>query len=166
MAETVQLTAAHWVYAAFVLLIFVVLALRRDTAVVAIIGMFLLGWILLGSPIGGLQGIFNGMVRAGTVLLDVVFIISVVVALAKGLEATGALYLMVSPAKKLMRSPALAFWVVGVIMFVAALFIWPSPATALVGAILFPAASAVGLPGHHDPHVCGSRLGDRGLTVA
>lgn len=146
MAETVQLTAAHWVYAAFVILIFLVLAMRRDTAVVAILGMFILGWILIGNPIGGLQGVFNGMVRAGTVLLDVVFIISVVVALAKGLEASGALYLMVSPARKLMRSPTLAFWVTGVVMFVAALFIWPSPATALVGAILFPAAAAVGLP--------------------
>jgi len=32
MVEAVQLTAAHWVYAAFVILIFVTLALRRDTS--------------------------------------------------------------------------------------------------------------------------------------
>lgn len=74
--EAVTLTAAHYVYAIFVLLIFVLLALKKDTGVLAIIGMFLLGWIILGSPIGGLQTIFNGMVRAGIVLLDVVFIIS------------------------------------------------------------------------------------------
>lgn len=146
MGETVTLTAAHWVYAAFVILVFLTLALKRDTAVIAVVGMFILGWIIKGGPIGGLQGIFNGMVRAGVVLLDVVFIISVVVALAKGLEPNGALYLMVRPAQKLMRSPSLAFWVTGIVMFVAALFIWPSPATALVGAILFPAAAAVGLP--------------------
>ncbi len=53
---------------------------------------------------------------------------------------------MVQPAKKLMRTPALAFWVTGVVMYIAATFLWPSPATALVGAILFPAALAVGLP--------------------
>jgi hypothetical protein len=146
MGAPVQLTLAHWVYALFVILIFVSLAMKRDTAIIAIIGMFILGWITLGSPIGGLQAIFNGMVRAGSVLLDVVFIISVVVALAKGLEPSGAIYLMVRPAKKLMRTPALAFWITGIVMFVAALFIWPSPATALVGAILFPAAAAVGLP--------------------
>ena len=140
------LTAAHWVYAAFVLLIFVFLALKRDTSVIAIIGLFLIGWITLGTPIGGLQTIFNGMVRAGVVLLDVVFIISVVVALSKGMEKIGALQLMVSPFKKLMRGPRVAFWVVGIVMLVFALFIWPSPATALVGSVLFPAARAVGLP--------------------
>lgn len=140
------LTAAHWVYAAFVLLIFVFLALKRDTSVIAIIGLFLIGWITLGTPIGGLQTIFNGMVRAGVVLLDVVFIISVVVALSKGMEKIGALQLMVSPFKKLMRGPRVAFWVVGVVMLIFALFIWPSPATALVGSVLFPAARAVGLP--------------------
>ncbi len=140
------LTAAHWVYAAFVLLIFVFLALKQDTSVIAIIGLFLIGWITLGTPIGGLQTIFNGMVRAGVVLLDVVFIISVVVALSKGMEKIGALQLMVSPFKKLMRGPRVAFWVVGVVMLVFALFIWPSPATALVGSVLFPAARAVGLP--------------------
>jgi hypothetical protein len=146
MAEAVQLTAAHWVYALFVILIFVALALRKDTSIVALVGMFLLDWILLGSPIGGLQGIFNGMLRSGAVLLDIVFIISIVVSLAKGLEGMGALYLMVRPARQLMRSPSLAFWITGVVMYVAALFIWPSPATALVGTILFPAALAVGLP--------------------
>jgi hypothetical protein len=146
MAEAVQLTAAHWVYAVFVILIFVTLALRKDTSIVALIGMFILGWLLLGSPIGGLQGIFNGMLRSGTVLLDIVFIISIVVSLAKGLEQSGALYLMVRPAQRLMRSPAIAFWIIGVVMYIAALFIWPSPATALVGTILFPAGLAVGLP--------------------
>ena len=140
------LTAAHWIYAAFVILIFVFLAMKRDTSIVAIIGLFLIGWITLKTPVGGLQTIFNGMVRAGIVLLDVVFIISVVVALAKGLEKIGALQLMVTPFKKLMRGPRVAFWVVGVVMMVFALFIWPSPATALVGSVLFPAARAVGLP--------------------
>ena len=140
------LTAAHWVYAAFVLLIFVFLAMKRDTSVIAILGLFIIGWLTLGSPIGGLQTIFNGMVRAGVVLLDVVFIISVVVALAKGLEKIGALQLMVQPFKKLMRGPRVAFWVVGVTMLIFALFIWPSPATALIGSVLFPAARAAGLP--------------------
>ncbi|MDI7275218.1 MAG: hypothetical protein QME94_04495 [Anaerolineae bacterium] len=146
MGEAAQLTAAHWIYALFVVLIFVTLALRKDTSIVALIGMFALGCVLMRSPIGGLQAIFNGMLRSGTVLLDIVFIISIVVSLAKGLEAMGALYLMVRPARSLMRSPALAFWIIGVVMYVAALFIWPSPATALVGAILFPAGQAVGLP--------------------
>ncbi len=140
------LSAAHYVYAAFVLLIFVFLAMRKDTGVLAIVAMFLLGWIILGSPIGGLQTIFNGMVRAGIVLIDVTFIISVVVAMAYVLDRIGAMHLMVAPFRKLMKGPKIAFWIVGAVMFVFALFIWPSPAVALVGSILFPAARAVGLP--------------------
>lgn len=140
------LTAAHYVYAVFVLLIFVFLAMRKDTGILAVVAMFLLGWIVLGSPIGGLQTIFNGMVRAGIVLIDVTFIISVVVSMAYVLDKIGAMHLMVSPFRKLMKGPKLAFWIVGIAMLIFALFIWPSPAVALVGSILFPAARAVGLP--------------------
>lgn len=53
---------------------------------------------------------------------------------------------MVNPFRKLMRGPKTAFWIVGIVMLLFALFIWPSPAVALVGTILFPAARAVGLP--------------------
>lgn len=144
--ETVPLTAAHYIYALFVILIFAFLAMKRDTGMISVLGMFIIGWVTLGTPIGGLQAIFNGMVRAGVVLLDVVFIISVIVALAKCLDKIGAIQLMVAPFRKLMRGPALAFWVTGLVMMVFALFIWPSPATALVGTVLFPAARAVGLP--------------------
>lgn len=144
--NVVPLTAAHWIYAAFVILIFVFLAFKRDTGMLAIIAMFILGWVILGTPIGGFQTIFNGMVRAGIVLIDVVFIISVVVSLAKMLEKIGAIELMVRPFSKLMRGPKLAFWITGIVMLIFALFIWPSPAVALVGTVLFPAARAVGLP--------------------
>ncbi|HEX2979360.1 MAG TPA: hypothetical protein VHO48_03745 [Anaerolineaceae bacterium] len=144
--ETVPLTFAHWFYAFFVLMIFASLAIKLDTAIVAVVGMFGLGWIILGSPVGGFQAIFFAMVRAGTVLLDIVFIISIVVSLAKGLEPMGAMYLMVRPAKKLMRTPTLTWWVAGVAMWFFSLFLWPSPAAALMGAIFLPAALSVGLP--------------------
>jgi hypothetical protein len=45
-----------------------------------------------------------------------------------------------------MRSPEVAFWVIGVVMLVASYFLWPSPATALVGAVLVPAAVSARLP--------------------
>ena len=43
--EPIILTAAHWVYALFVILVFVSIAIKVDTAVVAVLGMFILGWI-------------------------------------------------------------------------------------------------------------------------
>src|SRR5512142_2425193 len=99
--EAIVLTPAHWVFAAFVVLIFASLATKIDTAIVAVVGMFIIGWMTLGSFIGGLQSIFNGIVRAGIVLIDIVAIISIVVALAKALEPMGVMVLMVRPFKKL-----------------------------------------------------------------
>lgn len=144
--ETIVLTPAHWVYAAFVILVFASIAIKLDTAIVAVVGMFLLGWITLGTPIAGLQAIFNGIVRAGIVLIDIVAIISIVVALAKALEPMGVLVLMVRPFKKFFRTPALAWWISGILMYVFSLFLWPSPSAALIGAVLLPTGLALGLP--------------------
>jgi hypothetical protein len=53
---------------------------------------------------------------------------------------------MVSPFTRLMSSPAAAFWVIGLLMMTISWFFWPSPAVALLGAVLLPAALRVGLP--------------------
>ncbi len=54
--------------------------------------------------------------------------------------------MMFRPVKKAIRSPVVAFWVMGVVIMLVSWVIWPSPAIALVGALLLPAAVAVGLP--------------------
>ena len=46
---------------------------------------------------------------------------------------------------KVMRTPAVSWWILGGIMFVFSLFLWPSPAVALVGAIVLPIAVQSGL---------------------
>jgi len=141
-----HLTAAHWVYAVFVLAVIVTMAFRRDALVPCIAGAFILGWIITGSPLGAIETVFKSSVVATRELLDIILVISMIVGLAAGLEAMGAEQLMVAPARKLMKSPEVAFWVIGLVMLVASYFLWPSPATALVGAVLVPAATSVRLP--------------------
>ncbi|KMV00728.1 hypothetical protein ACS72_02985 [Acinetobacter sp. VT 511] len=53
---------------------------------------------------------------------------------------------MVTPVTRFIRSPQVAYWGIGLIMMVVSLFFWPSPAVALVGAVLLPVAVRVGLP--------------------
>lgn len=144
--EPIVLTAAHWVYAFFVLMVFLSIAIKLDTAIIAIVGMFALGWITLGTPIAGLQSIFNGVVRAGIVLIDIVAIISIVVGLAKALEPMGVMVLMVRPFKRFLKTPTLAWWISGILMYFFSLFLWPSPSAALIGAVLLPTGLAVGVP--------------------
>jgi hypothetical protein len=140
------LTAAHWIYAGFVLLVVVTMAMRRDPLIPCIAGAFTLGWVVKGTLLGAVQTVFTSCVVATRELLDIILVISLIVGLTAGLEKIGADRLMVAPAQKWMRSPEVAFWVVGIVMLVASYFIWPSPATALIGAVLVPAAAAVGLP--------------------
>jgi hypothetical protein len=66
--------------------------------------------------------------------------------MSRVLTKTGINEVMVSPFTRLMRTPALAYWTIGIVMMVISWFFWPSPAVALIGVVLLPAAMRVGLP--------------------
>ena len=141
-----HLTAAHWVYAFFVVIVVITMAKRRDALIPCITGAFLVGWTVTGSPLGAIETVFKASVVATRELLDIILVISIIGGLAAALEDIGAERLMIAPARALMKSPEMAFWIVGIVMLIASYFLWPSPATALVGAVLVPAASHVKLP--------------------
>jgi hypothetical protein len=62
------------------------------------------------------------------------------------LEETGIAEMMFRPVQGMMKSPGIAYWVMGFVIMIVAWVIWPSPAIALVGALLLPGAIKVGLP--------------------
>jgi hypothetical protein len=142
----VELTAAHWVYAIFIVLILITMAMKRETPLVCIIGSFVLSWVITGNLIKAVQAIFNAITVAASELLGIVVIISLIVAMAKMLEETGLAEMMFRPVQGMMKSPGVAYWVMGFVIMIVAWVIWPSPAIALVGALLLPAAIKVGLP--------------------
>jgi len=142
----VELTAAHWIYALFVILVLITMAMRRETPLVCIIGSFLLSWVVTGSLIKAVQSIFNAVTVAFNELLGVVVIISLIVGMAKMLEETGLAEMMFKPIQGIMKSPPIAYWVMGFVIMIVAWVIWPSPAIALVGTLLLPGAIKVGLP--------------------
>jgi hypothetical protein len=122
------------------------MALRRETPLVCIIGSFILSWVITGNLVKAVQAIFNAVTVAFSELLGVVVIISLIVAMAKMLEETGVAEMMFRPVQGMMKSPGIAYWVMGFVIMIVAWVIWPSPAIALVGALLLPAAIKVGLP--------------------
>lgn len=142
----VELTAAHWVYALFVALVLVSMAMRKDTPLVCIVGSFVLSWVITGNVVKAVQAVFNSISVAFGELLGTVLIISLIVSMAKMLEECGLAEIMFRPVKKMIKSPSIAFWVMGFVIMLVAWVIWPSPAIALVGALLLPAAVDVGLP--------------------
>lgn len=83
-----------------------------------------------------ISGIFNSFIYAAKELLGTIFIISIIVAMSRVLIITGVNEAMVAPLTRFLRTPALAYWGIGVIMLAASLFFWPSPCVALIGAVL------------------------------
>ncbi|WP_070119954.1 hypothetical protein [Bacillus marinisedimentorum] len=144
--EVIALTSLHWIYVSFILLIIGFMLFRRDTTLVCITGIFLLALTATGSLSGAVSGVFNSFIYAITELLSTILVISIIVAMSNTLTKTGINDVMVSPFTRLMRTPALAYWTIGILMMVISWFFWPSPAVALLGAVLLPAAIRAGLP--------------------
>jgi hypothetical protein len=142
----IELTALHWLYVAFILLIIGFMIMRRDTSLICIAGIFLLAFTATHSVSASISGVFNSFIFAITELLPTILVISIIVAMSKTLTVTGINDVMISPFAKLIRTPTLAYWTIGVLMMVISWFFWPSPAVALMGAVLLPVALRVGLP--------------------
>jgi hypothetical protein len=143
---TVELTTAHWLFLFWVGVVIVVMGFRKDPLVPCVLGLLSVGWLFKQSFVGGITTVYNALIVAGNEFWSIIVIISLVVALSKLLTETGADYIVMSPAAKLMVNPSIAFWVLGVSMMISSWFFWPSPATALIGAIMFPVAVRAGLP--------------------
>ena len=141
-----MLTAAHWIFLVFVLIVIATMMAKKDVVIPCAIGLFVMGWAVRGSFIGGIQAIFNGVVAAGNEFMGIIVVISLVVALSKALGSCGVDALIMKPAQRLMVNANLAFWILGVFMLVVTWVIWPSPAVALIGAIMVPVAMKAGLP--------------------
>ncbi|MGG5253335.1 hypothetical protein ACQYAD_07545 [Neobacillus sp. SM06] len=142
----VELTALHWIYIVFIVLIIGFMVKRRDTTLVCIVGIFLLALTATGSLSSSVSSIFNSFIYAITELLSTILVISIIVAMSKTLTATGINDVMIYPFTKLIRNPSLAYWTIGILMMVISWFFWPSPAVALLGAVLLPVALRAGLP--------------------
>lgn len=142
----VELTALHWIYVAFILIIIGFMIMRRDTSLVCIVGIFLLAFTATQSLSASISSIFNSFIFAITELLGTILIISIIVSMSKALTRTGVNDVMISPFAKLIRTPALAYWTIGILMMVISWFFWPSPAVALLGSVLLPVAIRAGLP--------------------
>ncbi|PLS17507.1 hypothetical protein CVD28_10935 [Bacillus sp. M6-12] len=142
----IELVALHWIYILFIVLIIGFMIARRDTTLVCIAGIFTIALTATGNLPASVSGIFGSFIYAITELLPTIVVISLIVAMSRVLTKTGINDVMISPFSKLIRTPGLAYWTIGIVMMLISWFFWPSPAVALLGAVLLPVAVRVGLP--------------------
>jgi len=123
------------------------MVLKRDVVLPSIVGIFAIGLVYNGGAVvPAIQTMFTALFVAGTDLFDIMLVIALMVAMLKAMSKMGSDSLMVAPARRLMVNPHVAFFALGGIMYIFALFFWPTPATALVGIMLLPVAIKAGLP--------------------
>ncbi|KHD85883.1 hypothetical protein G4D61_02715 [Bacillus ginsengihumi] len=142
----IELSAIHWIYLTFIVLIILFMLFRKDTSIICVIGIFAIALVATGSLSASISGIFNSFVFAIKELLPIILVISIIVSMSKSMLDTGINDVMITPFSKLIKSPNLAFWLIGILMMIISAFFWPSPAVALMGAVLLPVALRVGLP--------------------
>ncbi len=146
MLETsIVLTPLHYCYLIGVIVILGAMIMRKDTPAVCIGFLFLLGFTGLGTFRGGIQTVFNSILYAGREFMEIIATIALVTALSKCLQELGSDYLLMRPMSRIMKTPSLAWWILGITMLTVSLFLWPSPSVALVGAIMLPFAIRTGL---------------------
>ena len=140
------LTGAHYIYILFMIIILITMIMKKESVVPCVVGIFLLGIFYKKSIVGALAAVFTSFIVALGELGPIILIIGIMVALSKALEENNAIDFMVKPFAKLIKNSTTAFFVAGLAMFLMSWFFWPSPASALVGAIFLPIAIRSGLP--------------------
>ncbi|MGM9943430.1 MAG: hypothetical protein ACI33M_00725 [Lysinibacillus sp.] len=142
----IELTALHWIYVVFIVLIIVFMVRRLDTTLISILGIFIIAIFATGDLTASISGVFNSFIYAINELLSTILIISIIVAMSRMLTKTGINEVMIAPFTKIIKNATLGFWTIGILMMVISWFFWPSPAVALLGAVLLPVAIRAGLP--------------------
>ncbi len=142
----ITLSALHWVYLIFILLVIAFIVMRKDTSFICIAGILVLGFIATSSLTASVTGVFNSFAYAIKELLGTILVISIIYGMSGVLMRAGINEVMVSPFTRLIRTPTLAYWTIGILMMVISWFFWPSPAVALMGAVLLPVAIKAKLP--------------------
>src|SRR5699024_8917314 len=126
MEGQIALTASHWVYLAVIIMILMFIMFRREVVVPALVGIFILvllaaqGHGVVISILKGLLTVFVALLNVGIELFDIMLIITLMVAMLRSFQSQGADVLMVVPVNKLLVNPTAAFFVLGVMTYIAA----------------------------------------------
>lgn len=139
------MTAAHWVYLAGVASLIVVMVMRKNVIIPAIVATLLTTWVHTGDFLNALGSVFSASMVATTELLNIFLVLAVVFALLAAMRSIGADQRMIAPIASLMKNGPVAFAVLFVGTYLLSLVFWPTPTLALMAAVVLPAAVRAGL---------------------
>lgn len=142
----VTLTSLHIAYIVITVAVLAALLLKKEIVLPCALGILIIGYLYKGSLIGAVQTLNTAIIHSCIELLSIIVVIALVVAMSHAMIAVGADQMLMRPVGRIIRTRNTAFWAIGLAMLIVSWLIWPSPAVALIGALLLPVASRVGLP--------------------
>ncbi|MDO1482643.1 permease [Rhodococcus rhodochrous] len=140
------MTVAHIVFLLGLLVLIVAMALRKNVLIPAVLATFATALAYDGNIASAVMSVFRATLTAGGALFEIFVVIAAVTSMLAAMRSIGADELMVRPFGRWMIDGRIAYIVLFVVTYLLSLFFWPTPALALIGAVLLPAAIKAGLP--------------------
>jgi hypothetical protein len=141
-----ELTSLHIAYMIITVVVILALLFKKEIVIPCIAGILVIGFVYSGNIVKSIQVLNNAIINSFIELLGIIVVIALVVSMSKAMTALGADEVMMYPVRKIIKNNKAAFWIIGFTMLIVSWLIWPSPAVALIGALLIPVAGEVGLP--------------------
>ncbi|MBS9371547.1 permease [Rhodococcus sp. B50] len=140
------MTVAHIVFLLGLVGLLVAMALRKNVLIPAVGATFATALAYDGNVASAVMAVFRATLTAGGALFEIFVVIAAVTSMLAAMRSIGADELMVRPFGRWMINGRVAYIVLFVVTYLLSLFFWPTPALALIGAVLLPAAIKAGLP--------------------
>ena len=133
-----------WIYFIFILLIIVVMILKKNPVFIGGLGLIIVGIVEQSNIFTGIQVVFRALLMTATDFLSVILLIGLVSSMTTLLRDIGIDKLIVKPFLML-KKPLYAYWVLGIVLWLLTLFLWPTPAVTLLGVVILPVIKNSGI---------------------
>lgn len=140
------MTTAHIVFLLGLVSLLVAMALRKNVMIPAVVATFATALAYDGNVANAVMAVFRATLTSGSALFEIFVVIAAVTSMLAAMRSIGADEMMVRPMSRWMINGRVAYVVLFVFTYLLSLFFWPTPALALIGAVLLPAAIKAGLP--------------------
>ena len=120
--------------------------MRKDALIPSVVGLITIGTIIKGDMFQGMVVAFNAISAATVDLLSIIMTIAFVVMMNKVMGDAGTYRVLISPLRKFLHNPYIAYWIIGITCLLLAFCIRSTSTVLLVGTLLVPVAIVSGMP--------------------
>lgn len=119
---------------------------KKEITIAGVLAILIVGTVFTGNPVKGVIVLCSAITAGMSEMLSIFIGISLIVSMTIALKQTSADRYISYVTRYFPKSIGGVYFTIGIFMLAASFMIWPSPAVALIGALMIPAATKAGLP--------------------